>query len=147
MERVSQEEPPSLDFIIHKGLQIAGAVQHMNDQDGLLFVKIAIEDHVFWKAGNEYPSQPRKSRGAKAARRSTLRQTQQGVHCQIDGLLPSLSQSKVGVLLVIVRLLDNREGSRLGNAKFNHGWTSFSRRTATRVRPLNSSGVITNSLL
>src|SRR5271165_6283936 len=58
-----------LHVLIHQGLKVAGAVQHLDDSDSGFFSKVSIKDHVLWKAGNEYPTQSCKSCDAKTAKR------------------------------------------------------------------------------
>ncbi len=143
MEWESRAERPLLRLLVQDGLQIPSAVQHLNNKNRLFLGPVTIEDHVFWKAGNEYPSQSRESRRPETAWSSALRQAQQGVHRLIHGLLPPLGQGEIRNLMIVVRLLDDREGGGLGDAQFDHWEASFSRRTETRVRPFNSSGVMT----
>src|SRR5580658_10919246 len=121
-------------FFIQDGLKISRSVQHLDDPDGGIFRRESIEDHVFWKAGNEYPAQSAESRRTKTARGTAHGQIQQGLCGLIDSLFPSLSQSRVRGYCVIVRLLDDGPRGRLGDAQFDHRRASFSRRTETRVR-------------
>jgi hypothetical protein len=41
---------------IEYGFEVASSMQHMNNPNGAFLVEIEIEDHVFRKAGNEYPT-------------------------------------------------------------------------------------------
>jgi hypothetical protein len=62
----------------------------MNDQNCLLLIQIAIEDHVLGKAGNEYPAQSYQGRSAKTAQRSTFWEASQGVHYLTYSFLPPM---------------------------------------------------------
>ncbi len=82
-------------------------MQDLNNEDGLLFVEIAIEDHVFWKTGNQNPSQSKKGGRTKTAECSAFRLSQQRMHCLINGRFPALGQSEFCGLFVVVRLFDD----------------------------------------
>jgi len=47
-----------LPVLTENRLQIACAMQYLDDQNGLFLRLVAIENQMFWKAGNEYPAQP-----------------------------------------------------------------------------------------
>ncbi len=122
-------------------------MQYVDDEKNLLRCKIAIEDYVLWKAGNENPAHPSKEWGSESADPTSFWSTQQRTRSLTHRLLPSLNQFGVRSLLVIVCLLNNRECGSLGDAQFGHCCASFSRKAATRLRPFNSSGAITSSLV
>src|SRR5580658_7629028 len=69
------------------------------------------------------------------------------MHGLVHGFFPPLSQIDVGCLHVVIRLLDDGERGGLGDVEFDHERVSFSRKTATRVRPASSSGAIARSLV
>ena len=66
--------------LIQKGLQVASAVQHLDNPKPLLLRQIAVVEHVLGETRNKYPSQPGHSRRAEVARRTALRQAQQGIY-------------------------------------------------------------------
>jgi len=82
-------------ILIQDSLEIASPMQDLNNQDCVLLREISVENHVLWKAGNQYPPQPDKRWGTKTTKGSAFGQGQQGAYRLIHGRIPLLYEIEV----------------------------------------------------
>jgi hypothetical protein len=86
MAKESRAEWLRLHVLIQDGFKVSSAMENLNDQNGLFLLIGSIENQMFRKPWDGYPSQTCKSGQAKATERTAFRQIEQRPHGLINCL-------------------------------------------------------------